>query len=58
MAISRRQFLEYSVAASVLGALQQNSWAAPPAVAMQYRTLGRTGERVSIVGLGGFHIGR
>jgi predicted aldo/keto reductase-like oxidoreductase len=24
---------------------------------MQYRTLGRTGEKVSIVGLGGFHIG-
>ena len=24
---------------------------------MQYRTLGRTGEKVSIVGLGGAHIG-
>jgi len=24
---------------------------------MPYRTLGRTGERVSILGLGGFHIG-
>jgi predicted aldo/keto reductase-like oxidoreductase len=24
---------------------------------MQYRTLGRTGEKVSIVGIGGFHIG-
>jgi predicted aldo/keto reductase-like oxidoreductase len=25
---------------------------------MQYRTLGRTGEKVSIVGLGGYHIGQ
>ncbi len=25
---------------------------------MIYRTLGRTGERVSLVGLGGWHIGR
>src|SRR5207244_1599278 len=24
---------------------------------MQYRTLGRTGERVSIIGVGGYHIG-
>ena len=24
---------------------------------MRYRTLGRTGERVSLIGLGGFHIG-
>ena len=26
--------------------------------AIPYRTLGRTGEKVSIVGLGGAHIGR
>lgn len=25
---------------------------------MQYRTLGRTGERVSVIGLGGYHIGK
>src|SRR5262245_37349988 len=35
--------------------------AAPPTVKrgdMLYRTLGRTGEQVSLVGLGGHHIGR
>src|SRR5262249_43188125 len=35
--------------------------AAPPAIKrgdMLYRTLGRTGEQVSLVGLGGHHIGR
>jgi aryl-alcohol dehydrogenase-like predicted oxidoreductase len=31
--------------------------AATPEPGMPYRALGRTGERVSIVGLGGFHIG-
>ena len=30
----------------------------PEASSMQYRTLGRTGERVSLVGLGGYHVGR
>jgi aryl-alcohol dehydrogenase-like predicted oxidoreductase len=36
------------------------AWTAEPARAegaMQYRTLGSTGEKVSIVGLGGYHIG-
>ena len=47
----------------VLGALLGASLASPLAAAqtqsggMLYRTLGRTGERVSAIGLGGYHIG-
>ncbi len=40
--------------------LAQSQSAPAPAQSgeMMYRTLGRTGERVSVVGLGGFHIGK
>jgi predicted aldo/keto reductase-like oxidoreductase len=50
--MDRRDFLKASAAAAVLG-----DNAAKAESGMPYRTLGRTGERVSIVGLGGFHIG-
>ncbi len=35
----------------------QNSSAQTRSGEMIYRTLGRTGERVSVIGLGGYHIG-
>jgi predicted aldo/keto reductase-like oxidoreductase len=37
--------------------LASSNWAAESANEILYRTLGRTGEKVSIIGLGGFHIG-
>lgn len=55
---NRRDFLgkvTAGIAAATGGAL-----AKPPATAkgeMPYRTLGRSGEKVSLLGLGGFHIG-
>ena len=61
---TRRQFLALTVAgASIAGGsipLLAKEGAQPraePTGEMQYRTLGRTGQKVSIVGLGGAHIG-
>jgi predicted aldo/keto reductase-like oxidoreductase len=51
---SRRELLG-SLAAGLAGAAGIRSAAA--AQDMPYRTLGATGEKVSLVGLGGFHIG-
>jgi predicted aldo/keto reductase-like oxidoreductase len=58
--VSRREFLGLAVAAvgaaGVSGA-ETLAWAVDTKTGMQYRTLGRTGERVSLMGLGGYHIG-
>jgi predicted aldo/keto reductase-like oxidoreductase len=59
---NRREFLGRAglgIAASTVGAsLREASAAQPPAPGeMPYRTLGRSGEKVSLVGLGGYHIG-
>ena len=62
---NRREFLGRAglgIAASTVGVplLERGLSAQPPAAAageMPYRTLGRSGEKVSLVGLGGYHIG-
>ena len=61
---NRRDFLgkaTLGIAATAMGVslLEQRASAQPTASAgdMPYRTLGRSGEKVSLVGLGGFHIG-
>jgi len=62
---NRREFLGRAglgIAASTVGVplLERAVSAQPPAAAaggMPYRTLGRSGEKVSLVGLGGYHIG-
>jgi diketogulonate reductase-like aldo/keto reductase len=57
-AISRREFLGMS-AASLLLAGGPNGAAKPDAKnGIPYRTLGRTGEQVSLIGLGGYHVGK
>jgi predicted aldo/keto reductase-like oxidoreductase len=60
---NRREFLE-KVALGVAGAGAATSGnalmampAAPAKGEMPYRTLGRSGEKVSLLGLGGYHIG-
>jgi predicted aldo/keto reductase-like oxidoreductase len=70
MATTRRDFLKatasiggMAVATSVARAGTQRKPASPPAHTvrkgdMLYRTLGRTGEQVSLIGLGGYHLGK
>jgi predicted aldo/keto reductase-like oxidoreductase len=59
---TRRQFLALTVAGASISAasvplLGLSDAEVQSGKEMQYRTLGRTGEKVSIVGLGGAHIG-
>jgi len=56
--LTRRGFLGSSLAVTfVMGLGVENSWAAENRNAIPYRMLGHTGEKVSIIGLGGYHIG-
>jgi predicted aldo/keto reductase-like oxidoreductase len=54
--MNRRQFLKAAAVSSLFSALRVRD-AATTIGEMPYRTLGHTGEKVSIVGVGGFHIG-
>jgi diketogulonate reductase-like aldo/keto reductase len=64
--MERRDFLKTAAAAAAIGAAAAEQRLEPRLDAeekaaesggMIYRTLGRTGERVSAIGLGGYHIG-
>ncbi len=62
--MQRRDFLKTATAASaaatapLLASLLAAEEATPAPNGVIYRTLGRTGERVSAIGLGGYHIGK
>jgi len=60
---TRREFLE-NISLGIAGASVGVPWLSPPLQAkpaasgeMPYRTLGRSGEKVSLLGLGGYHVG-
>src|ERR1700682_4702204 len=55
--VTRREFLEMSVAATLAVGAEKIAWAADTTSGVPRRPLGRTGEKVSMVGLGGYHIG-
>jgi predicted aldo/keto reductase-like oxidoreductase len=56
--VTRRQFLETAAGASILASFPSHASAAKGKGAVPRRPLGRTGEQISMVGLGGYHLGR
>jgi predicted aldo/keto reductase-like oxidoreductase len=56
--VTRREFIEMSVGAAILTGLGSSAAAAESKGEVPQRTLGRTGEKVSMVGIGGFHLGK
>src|SRR5437867_9841977 len=56
--VSRRSFLKSAAAAAVLGTASPHTLMAETKEGMPQRALGRTGEKVSAIGLGGYHIGK
>jgi predicted aldo/keto reductase-like oxidoreductase len=56
--VTRRQFLEGSIGVAILTGLPLPARAAESKGEVPRRTLGRTMEKVSIVGLGGYHLGK
>src|SRR5690242_20144879 len=53
-----RQFLKATMATSALIATAGESFSADQSKEIPKRDLGRTGEKVSIIGVGGYHIGQ
>jgi predicted aldo/keto reductase-like oxidoreductase len=56
--ISRRGFLGVAAASILLARAGQESLRPESRNGIPYRKLGRSGERVSLVGLGGYHLGK
>ena len=56
--VNRRLFLKSAAAAAVFGATSPHTLMAETKEGMPQRALGRTGEKVSAIGLGGYHIGK
>jgi predicted aldo/keto reductase-like oxidoreductase len=56
--ISRRGFLGFAAASIFLTSASKDALQVESRNGIPYRTLGHTGEKVSVVGLGGYHLGK
>jgi predicted aldo/keto reductase-like oxidoreductase len=54
---SRREFVQLGIAAGLFVSMEQFAGASTGSGDIPYRELGSTGEKVSIIGIGGYHIG-
>ncbi len=57
-AMTRRKFLKLSITTAVVATAGKLAWGADAKADIPWRPLGNTGEKVSVIGLGGSHIGR
>ena len=55
--VTRRRFLEIAASITAMCASRSRLWAAEERGGIPYKTFGSTGEKVSAIGLGGYHIG-
>src|SRR5262249_25092545 len=55
--VNRRDFLRVTVATTLAMTTMPQLWAAETKGDIPHRKLGRTGEKVSAIGVGGYHIG-
>ena len=56
--VSRREFLGMTAATLLMAGNLTGSTKPETKNGIPYRTLGRTGEKVSVIGLGGYHLGK
>src|SRR6516162_9174395 len=56
--VSRRRFLEIAASITPMCSVRTELWATEERGGIPYKSFGSTGEKVSAIGLGGYHIGR
>jgi predicted aldo/keto reductase-like oxidoreductase len=56
--VTRRQFIETAAGAAIVASVSSYTASAEAKGEVPRRTLGRTGEKISTIGLGGFHLGK
>jgi predicted aldo/keto reductase-like oxidoreductase len=56
-AVSRREFLGMTAASLLMAGSLRGNTKPDTKDGLPYRTLGRTGEKISLIGLGGYHLG-